>query len=316
MNKLLTYCCTKQHFTNHWNGDVFSNAFYLSDSELKRFNVSRVKFEAIPNIKEVGYNQYNVIDFDKIDVSLLRPGGQPLTDLHKWMLQRVCETELPNNIETTQYWNTFLKHRERFPELFFKVDSFSGRVHSPISGMSKTIRPFLILRNEKTTSLDVATMQPTLLGNILTQAVGENSFSQAINDGIDVYSMLQSKAGLKSRDEAKKLFFEILFGRPNDKLSKLFDGANFIQWINKYKSENEPRNPHGKSKQYSNLAWLLQSYEVQIMGKIWRTLAQNAIPFVTVHDEIIVQQTSLKQATEIMNNELSKHFINFKINSK
>lgn len=316
MNEFLTYCNTRQHFKNHWKGDVFSNAFYLTDNELKRFGVSRVQVEVMPQIKTVGLNTYNVEGINEIDVSLLRPSGQPLTELHKWILKRVCEIESPEGIETTPYWNTFLKHRENYPELFLKVDSFSGRVHSPITGMSRDLRPYLILRNEKTVSLDVAQMQPTLLGTILTQAVGENAFSKAINEGLDVYTMLQSKAELNSRNDAKTLFFQILFGKPNDQLSKLFEGENWLHWINKYKSTNEPRNPSGKEKQYSNLAWLLQTYEVSIMQEVWRTLAEKAIPFVTVHDEIIVQQTSLKQATKILNNELSKHFINFKINSK
>ncbi len=316
MNKLLTYLNTKQYFTNHWKCDVFSNAFYLSDAELKRWSITRLQLEALPQVKTVGMNKYNIVGVNEINTSLLKPTGRPLTDLHRWMLDRLQETELPNEMEVSPYWNTFFNHRERFPEFFFKVDTFSGRVHTPITGMSHLIRPNLILRNEKTVSLDVSQMQPTLLGAILKNSVGTNSFSQAIDEGLDIYSMLQSTAQLDGRKEGKKRFFEILFGKPNDQLTKMLKGANWLDWINQYKSADEPRNPNGREKQYSNLAWLLQTYEVQIMSKIWRELAEKAIPFLTVHDEIIVQEQHLQQATEIMTNILNKHFIKFKINTK
>lgn len=279
METFITYCNTRQFLTNRWKGEIFSNAFYLSDAELKRWHVTRGQLESIPQIKTVGLNKYNVIGVNEIDISLIKPHGQPLTDLHKWMLDRVCETELPQGIETTPYWNSFLRNRSQFLELYCTVDEFAGRFHSAISGMSRDLRPLLLLRGEKTCSLDVAQMQPTLLGTILKQAVGENSFSAAIDEGTDVYLMLQSTAKLASRDEAKKRFFQILFGKSNEELTKLLKGANWIEWINKYKSTDEPRNPNGRAKQYSNLAWILQTLEVRVMSEIWRTLAETGIPF-------------------------------------
>lgn len=189
-------------------------------------------------------------------------------------------------------------------------------MYTPISGLSKDLRPFLLLRGEKTVSIDVAQMQPTLLANILFNNVGKNAFSNAIFEGVDVYSMLQSKAGLKSRDEAKKQFFEMLFSKPSRKIEKLFEGANFVQWINNYKSIHEPKNPRSKLKRYSNLAWLLQTYEVRVMSAIWQKLAEYGIPFVSVHDEIICRQSDKHKVELIFNNELSKHFKTFKINTK
>ena len=314
-NKFLVFLNTKQALTNHRKGADFINAFYLSDSELEKWNVTRVQLEAMPEITLAGNNRYNVNGINEIDFSLIQPTGRPLTDLHKWMLDRVLETELPEGTETTLYWQRFMKYRDVYPELFFNVDLFAGRVHTPISGMHRITRPFLLLRNELTGSLDVSQMQPTLLATILQQAVGTNSFSDAINAGTDIYVMLQETAKLADRETAKKRFFQILFGYPDEQLSQLFGRANWIDWINSYKSQTEPRNPH-KERMHSNLAWLLQTFEVQIMTEIWRTLAENAVPFVTVHDEIIVQQNSLKQAETIMNSELNKHFINFKINAK
>lgn len=314
MNTLLTYLNTRQFFTNRWHGDVFDNSFYLTDKELQAYNVTRPQLEAMPQIRTVGFNRYNVQGVESIDISLLKPHGQPLTDLHRYMMRCVVSTSLPTTVQTTAYWNAFIKHRNVFPELFFSVDRFAGRVHSPISGMSKDIRPYLILQGDAVVSFDVAQMQPTLLANILFENIGKNEFSDTINAGTDIYIMLQEKAGLKTRDEAKRLFFQMIFGKPSQSLERLFDGANFIQWVNWYKMQIDPRNPHSKEKTYSNLAWLLQTYEVRVMGEVWAKLAKANIPFLTVHDEIIGMQSDTQKIDAVMQSVLSKHFKAYKLN--
>jgi hypothetical protein len=314
MQRLLTYCNTRQYLTNRWKGDVFNNSFYLSEKELQKWNINRTKFEAIPQIITVGLNTYNIQGVNEINLSLVRPHGQPLTDLHKWMLERLCETEMPKGMDVTPYWKTFIKHRGTMPELFMTVDLFANRVHTAVSGMSRNLRPHLLLRNEKTVSLDLFQCQPSLLGAILKQAVGENSFSTNIDDGEDVYLLLQSNAKLASRDDAKKRFFEIIFGKVNPNLSQLIE-PKCADWINWYKSTPEPRNPKGK-KLYNNLAWILQTFEVSIMTEIWRALAEKAIPLLSIHDEIIICEKDTNKALDIMNEILKTKLTTFKITTK
>ena len=321
MNKeFLIYCNTRQFLTNHWKGDIFSNAFYLSDKQLQSWKVTRSQVEAMPEIKtvvsdETGQVRYNVSGIDIIDLSLVKPSGQPLTNLHEWMLNRVIETDMPESIEVTPYWKTFIKHRKNYPLLFFKVDTFSGRVHTPISGMSKFLRPHLLLQNEQTVSFDVSQMQPTLLSGVLKNEVGKNSFSDAIDNGMDIYIQLQNKAGLDTREQGKEKFYGIFYGKPNDKISELFGKEEWLEWINWYKSTLEPRNPKGE-KIYNNLAWLLQTLEVDLMTEVWRELAKKAIPFLTVHDEIICKKSDSERVKQIFNNILSEHFTKFNINKK
>ncbi|MBK7041529.1 MAG: hypothetical protein IPH46_13945 [Bacteroidetes bacterium] len=126
---------------------------------------------------------------------------------------------------------------------FFIVDDFSKRVHTPITSFKSELRANIPLRGEVTSSLDVATMQPLLLGKILENEIGPNEFSNWINDGKDIYTMLQTIAKLKNRNEGKKKFFEILFGKANNELSKMFNDANWIRWINEYKNRPDDRNP-------------------------------------------------------------------------
>lgn len=316
MDKFLTYLNTRQHFTNHRRGDGFDNSFYLSDKELQRWSITRMQLEAMPQVIKVDYNKYNVQGVNEIDVTLLKPKGKPLSSLHRYMLDCLCKVDLPIEVEHTAYFETFLKHRSRFLELFFKVDHFSNRVHSPISCMHRTIRPYLLLDGEQTTSFDVAQMQPMLLGLILTDNVGDNAFSDTINTGTDIYIMLQHKSQLKTRDEAKKLFFEILFSKPSDKLEKIFDNADWIDWINWYKSNIDNRNPHSERKPYSNLAWILQTYEVDMMSKVWAQLMKQRIKFLSIHDEIICKFSDSNEVRRAFESVLRNKFKSYKLNEQ
>lgn len=315
MSTFLTYCNTKQFFTNKWKGDVFDNSFYLADRELKKYGISRLQLESMPQFIKVDHNRYNIQGVNEIDISLYTPSGKKLEPLHLYMLDCLKVSDLPQNAETTAYWKTFIKHRNNYLNKFFKVDTFSGRVHTPISGMSKDIRPYLLLNKEQTTSFDVAQMQPTLLANILFEAIDKNDFSDAIFSGVDIYTMLQEKSNLPTRDKAKKVFFQILFGRPSNELEMLFANANFIEWINWYKSIKEERNPR-QGKTYNNLAWILQNTEVAIMSEIWQSIAKKNILFLTVHDEIICQKSKSVQVRTIIEAILKKHFKYFKLNEK
>ena len=315
MSKFLTYCNTKQYFTNKWKGDELDNSFYLSDGELKKYGISRLLLESMPQFIKVDYNRYNIQGVNEIDISLYTPSGKKLEPLHLFMLDCLKVADLPLSVATTAYWKSFIKHRYNYINKFFKVDTFSGRVHTPISGMSKDIRPYLLLKGEQTTSFDVAQMQPTLLANILFEAIGKNDFSDAIFSGVDIYNMLQEKSYLPTRDKAKKVFFQILFGRPTNEMETLFGNASFIEWINWYKSIKEERNPR-QGKNYNNLAWILQSTEVAIMSEIWQSMAKQNILFLTVHDEIICQKSKSNQVITTIESILKKHFQYFKLNEK
>jgi hypothetical protein len=258
---------------------------------------------------------YEVLKPGKIDLSLIIAKPLPKDTIYKVMLEHLKSVSLPSGAASTEYFDLFLKYQHIRPELFFKVDAFAGRVHSPVSNFHRTHRPFLLLNGEQTTSLDVATMQPLLLGKILTKFLVGNEYSTWINEGKDIYLELQAKAGLKTRDEAKKKFFEILFSKPSKALAALFGVSDWINWINQYKSTQEPLNPHGKDKPHSNLAWLLQSTEVKVMEQVWRKLIAAKIVFVPVHDEIIIPVSKAEHARLIMTDVLSKEFTYFKISS-
>jgi hypothetical protein len=247
---------------------------------------------------------------------MLKTKGRELDALAIYMRDVLMKVSLIENSESTLYFNTFLMLKKTNIDLFFTIDDFSGRIHTPVSSFHRILRPNILINGEKTSSLDVVTMQPLLLGKILSDRIGKNDYSDWIESGEDIYITIQQKAQLPSRDDAKKRFFEILFSKPNEQLATMFGNANWIEWINDFKKKPFTPNPHTLEKNHSNLAWLLQTKEVEMMKKIWHELSSRKIKFLSVHDEIIVTWSDLPKAREVFDNILSAEFNYYKLNSK
>lgn len=234
-------------------------------------------------------------------------------DLQQMMMNLQNVTIDTSVSELPPYFDSFLNFKNDCMNLFFKVDDFSGRVHTPVTSLKGSIRSQLLLFGQPTVGIDIVTMQPLLLSNILKRKIGSNEYSKWIESGEDIYAMLQSKAKLQTREQGKKQFFEILFAPVNNNLSLMFGNSSWISWINWYKKQPEPSNPHNFVKPHSNLAWLLQSTEVDLMRKVWKELNINKIPFLSVHDEIIVKELDLNAAVGILRSNLNKELPSFKL---
>ena len=272
---------------------------------------------------EISYDEggnFKALRDGPIDLSLMERTKKrervvvELTDLHKYMRRQLLDVTLPvPKKDVSVYFQAFLEHRHNQLESFFTVDSFSGRVHTPVVNLKGALRRLLRLRGESIVSLDVKQMQPTILARVLLDNVGPNSFSKAIFNGEDVYILLQKSAGLSSRADAKLLLFRLIFGKPMDDIGRVFKGdTEWVAWINAYKSRIEPLNPHREDR-HTNLAWLLQYSEVQVMTGIWERLKQRRLPFLTIHDDVLCRLRDRDVAYKIMHSELKTHFISFKI---
>jgi len=260
---------------------------------------------------------YVAINAGPIAPYLLKPPkGQKLDKLTAEMQSYLIRVSLKQDAGSTDYFNVFLALKNEYLDLFFTVDLFSGRVHTPVSGFHRKYRPNILIDGEQIASLDVTTMQPLLLGKILEAQIGVNEYSQWIAEGKDIYLSIQDKAKLEDRDKAKKRFFEILFSFADERLAQMFGNANWIKWINDFKSKPLEENPHSLEKQHSNLAWLLQTTEVNIMREVWQGLVDAQVIFLSVHDEVIVKAREAGKAEGIFNSVMQKHFKYFKLNSK
>lgn len=336
MNKeqiqFLKYVRTKMVFSLRLRSESEGmKAVYISTEVIeKRFFKYNRKYQIqhLVNAGELELTQrgkafnYKALKPGSFDLSLIETKPLPDDRIIKIMVNHLKNVGMPPDAERTEYFDLFLKYKIKAINLFFKVDDFSGRVYTPVTTQHRIHRPNLLLYGKETTGLDVQTMQPLLLGKILKNEIGDNDFSQWLNDGKDIYLMLQERSGINTRDEAKKRFFEILFSFPNKDLAKVFGNANWINWINEYKSKPEPRNKkvkyleNGTISYHNNLAWLLQNTEVKVMRKVWETLANAQIPFLTVHDEVIIQRERANEAYNLFSEVMAKEFNYFKINGK
>lgn len=236
-----------------------------------------------------------------------------LNDTHRWMRDQLKLVELDaDESEIPVYFKTFLKHRDTQLDLFFSIDNFAGRVHTPVVNLKHDLRGKIKLDGSNVISLDVKQMQPTILAKVLKDVLGENSFSNSIFKGEDVYVLIQRSMNVESRDEAKKVLFRLIFGKPAAEDNMLGGDGLWVEWINEYKSTRETKNPHG-SKTHTNLAWLLQYSEVQVMSGIWRELAKQKIPFLSIHDDILCKPEDREAVHKIMDDELKLHFPSYSI---
>jgi hypothetical protein len=260
-------------------------------------------------------NYYLALKKGKINLSYIKTDkGKVLNSLTETMLEYLNLVSLKVGSGSTKYFNIFLEVRHKKEiRLFFIIDDFSGRIHTPVCNLKKEYRKNLLLEGEETASIDVVTMQPVLLGTILKENLGANEYSDWIDSGMDIYECIQTKANLKSRDEGKTRFFEILFSKADKRLETMFGNAGWIRWVNELKSREMPENPHTLEKQHSNLAFLLQKKEVQIMKCVWKELIHAGIVFLSVHDEIIVKAKEVNLAEKIFTNVMNRNVSFFKL---
>lgn len=322
-----TYIRTKQAFKHRLKDLKDYSTVKIYVYELKKLGVNNgpllYKLKQRGEISYDDEGNFKALKDGPIDPKLLDKTKRrvhqsiPLSGLHKWMMNQLMHVEikLPEK-EIPVYFKTFLNHRDTDLKSFFSVDAFSNRVHSPIVNLKGSLRLALTFYGEDIVSLDVKQMQPTILAKVLDDAIGDNPFSNAIWNGDDVYlMMLNQNKSIENRDEAKKALLKMLFHPDkNNQIGSMFQGdTKWVDWINSYKSKVEPQNPH-KHETHTNMAWLLQYSEVQVMTDIWKALRKNGIPFLSIHDDVLCRVSDKDRAYNIMKNQLSKHFKRFDIN--
>ncbi|MGL5936516.1 MAG: hypothetical protein ACRCZI_12960 [Cetobacterium sp.] len=319
-----TYVRTKLLFKQRFNDQKDYDSVKIYVYELKKLGVnSGPLLYSLKVRKEISYDMngnFKVLNGGPVDFSLLEKTRRrvrnkvELTSLHLYMREqlRYVSIDVPES-DLSVYFRTFLSMRDNHLHVFFTVDDFSGRVHTPIVNLKGNLRSLIKLHGQKVVSLDVKQMQPIILAKILKEAIGLNAFSESISKGDDVYNLIQSAARLDTRDAAKKMLYQLIFGKPTDGIGKMFAGdTKWVDWINQYKRREEPLNPHKKD-MHTNLAWLLQYSEVQVMTEIWLELQSRGIAFLTVHDELLCVKGDFHAVQGVMREVLRRHFVFFEI---
>lgn len=329
LNKFIVFVRTNQFLNLRYKGNDKPIPVHIPQKKIESDFFKYPEFnrkECLKNLVDAGelkihsngsYFTYEALDPGSIDLSLIKPKADNFNNEVISMIRNDLKfISLKPGAPSTDYFDAFLKYKDQYIKLFFTVDQFARRIHTPVTNFHREYRNNLLFHNSEVASFDVATMQPLLLGKILLSEIGENEYSDWINSGEDIYIMLQEKANLKTRDEAKKRFFEILFAPASNSLADMFGASDWINWINKYKRSIIQGNPHNNKKRYSNLAWKLQTTEVKIMYKVWKLLYEHDIPFLTIHDEILVRIQDGTNAERLFSQVLLSSFTYYKLNSK
>ena len=173
--------------------DVFVHKDQLKQVDLKALEAAKeivLIYHTVQNAHKSFYHvpHYVPLKAGPIAPYLLEPQrGQQLDSLTTKMRSYLQMVSLKEDSGSTDYFDLFLELKNQYLSLFFTVDLFSGRVHTPVSSFKREYRPNILIEGEQTSSLDVSTMQPTLLGKILEIQIGINEYSEWINEGRDIY---------------------------------------------------------------------------------------------------------------------------------
>ena len=266
------------------------------------------------------YAPGNIDPLEYFDPEIVKPEREPLNELHTYMAN-CLPTFRPSN-ESAHAFLLYLqrtnpeRHKKYLtafefmfgaPELFLKVDSFAKRVHTPYSGLETFFRPHLYFDYDKpTVSIDLKTSQPLILAEMLFKKIGHNEFTQWVRNSIDIYEMFRERAHLATRNDGKKLFFELIFAPPSKRLERMFKGATWVQWLNQVKREKwtHHKDQRHTEKGYNVIAYYLQYTESHIMTQVWQKLKDKEIYFLSVHDEIIVPKKDKATAIKIFDDVL------------
>jgi hypothetical protein len=237
-------------------------------------------------------------------------------------------------------------------DIFYSLDSTSGRFHSNITNMAKELRPFLRINDESLVNIDIKNSQPFLSTILLTNPskvsyLTKNpaftlllqslkvSLSQDVKKYISlvvsgqIYEYLMNeflKEGLKlTRDETKVQVLRILFARnrsPQNEINKKARNIFKVHFpkVHKIFSKIRGSAKGDKFNNYKRFAILLQRIESHLMLDVILKRIYKELPgtiAVTIHDSIMtgVLTNNVKAVKEIMIDELT-NFVGLKPNIK
>lgn len=201
--------------------------------------------------------------------------------------------------------------------LFVKQDNFGGRVYTVATGLPRWVRPYLRLADEEIVEIDLYAAHPTLLYNLLEETDFGAFIRNCTRYNEDIYTMYQDMISAGSRGEAKLRFLRGVYGRVNSKyyleFKASFPGAGVI--LDEIKTVFSRTNPSRGKGAHTNLVFKITKREVKIFSKVWTALDGERIPFIPLHDAIILRRSDLEAGLEIIQTIIRRSIpiANFKI---
>lgn len=218
---------------------------------------------------------------------------------------------IKENLKRTTYKNKPVK-------TIVHKDNFAGRYYHYLTNIPSRQRlRHIKIDDTPVVELDIQQCQIKILEKVLRERNMAPSFTDWMDDNNVLYDYVKDKMKLPTRSEAKQSVFKMLFGHYNSAASKkmysLFPDLEAPMKI--IKSVRDYNNPSRKI--YSNLARILQLEEVNILRTLAFRLSYYDLPFLPVHDSVLVKITDLsmveKLFTEIIEAALNKPILKIKM---
>jgi len=142
---------------------------------------------------------------------------------------------------------------------------------------------------------------PYLLFHILKNTDYIRFLWETTLSGKDIYEAYGERIGITDRAAVKYRFLRSIYGRMNSKYYKEFKQQfpEAGKVIDNIKTRNVPGNPSKKGS-YTNLAYKIMNKEVKLFRKVWEGMYLAEIPFLPIHDGILVPASRLSESRVLM----------------
>ena len=186
---------------------------------------------------------------------------------------------------------------------YIREDHFSGRVYNIATGVPRWVRGHFRIGGETVSEVDMRSFHAVLLWMIVPRTDFARFLWDVTSQGRDIYDAYGERLGIIDRKAVKYRFLRSLYSRPSSRYSQefrsIFPEAGRI--LDDIKSTPDPRNPSGeKNGHHTNLAFKLLNLEVKLFRRVWEALYIEGIPFLSIHDGILIPTSRATQARDIM----------------
>lgn len=184
---------------------------------------------------------------------------------------------------------------------YIKQDSFSGRIYTIATGVPKWVRSYVRLQGEPLAEIDMRATHPYLLFHILRETDYMRFVWETTRSERDIYEAYGELIGISDRAAVKYRFLRSIYGRMNSKYYKEFKEQfpEAGKVIDEIKTKDIQGNPSKKG-DYTNLAFKMMKKEVKLFRKVWQGMYLAEIPFLPIHDGILVPASRLSEARVLM----------------
>lgn len=239
--------------------------------------------------------RFSKIGLSKIRVKILNSSEEMHNNLYckdltrRWIFECFCGISVNRAPRVDETRLTLIENRK----LWINQKNETSRVYSSITNLDRDSRDAIQLFGKDLIKLDIKSAQPFFLGRITGD---ERLISICVDPERDLYTFFGEILGSKSRETAKNALLQALFDADDKIYRQPTWNALRAHFPTCFHYVKEVR-----TYDYKALAKILETEEVKFMEKVWKILAIEKIPYLTVHDCIMILPEDEIKTREIFN---------------